>query len=59
MESSPPDNSNVRRIRAAVVVKGVQPVDNLHYLYDYEVCIGYQDVWYGARVIYQYKNAGD
>lgn len=53
------DNSGKRHTTSARFFNGTPRVDNTKYNYVFEFCMGYKDVFYGARVFYEYSNAGD
>lgn len=54
------DNNGVRHTRSAKFLKGkASRVDNTKYMYIFEFCSGLDDVFYGARVYYEYTSAGD
>lgn len=53
------DNSATRRNSAVTIPASVATVNNGSFIYNYEICLGYKDVFYGARIEYQYFNAGD
>lgn len=53
------DDSGTRAYVNDVVQADRRLVNNALYTYTYRVCVGSADVFYGARITYQYYSAGD
>ena len=46
------DNDNTLRVVAYTVPRKISSVDNMRYHYRFRLCVGYGDVFFGARVVY-------
>ncbi len=53
------DDSDTLQYVNDVIPANLRLVTNSHYLYSYRPCVGSGDVFYGARIAYQYYTAGD
>jgi hypothetical protein len=53
------DNSNTRRVVTRSSPAAVRTIDNATWDYQYWVCIQPGTIFYGARINYRYRSAGD
>ena len=54
-----PDDSNSRKVATQTVTGGLATIDNAKFNYGYGVCLDDGTLFYGARLVYSYKSAGD